>query len=441
MSVGVGGPLAQIRGVDIAAEGAYSRGMFAEVDFGLWVAGWTALAFTIIYGAFITYLGFQTRRLRKKIHYRILVTGSRGKSGTVRLIHAALSPSHPTYAKITGTAAQELYVDGSEVPTTRLGATSVSEMPIAVRRAARQGARYGVFECMAVSPPLIRTVQHAHVQAQMVVIPTIRLDHLEEEGLHLGAIAESIISAISGCDVVVTAVSQDVVLAVIEQYCREEGIELVVVHPDEQTPEILGHHPVNVALALAVAERLGVSRSDAQNGLESVSLEPRALEVYRAETTDGASVFLFDLGGANDPESAVEAFTDLRLPLDEVVPIMVNRWERPLRSVTFFASLRGAFPVVGVMGPLARWVSSRHDKKGFPGNHEHNRTEFFKVTKSMVTNLDALVEAIRHTRDFPNGRIFIVLLENIHDPLADRLRATFEREGEQVPAAQVRTTA
>lgn len=415
--------------------------MDPQIDFGLWIAGGTALAFTVLYGTFITVLAIQTRRLRRRIHYRILVTGSRGKSGTVRLIHAALSPYHPTYAKITGTAAKELYVDGTEVPTTRLGATSVSEMPIAVRRAARQGARFGVFECMAVSPNLIHTVQSAYVQAQMVVIPTIRLDHLEEEGLHLGAIAESIISAISGCDVVVTAVEQELVLAVIEQYCREESIELVSVRPDENTPEILGHHPVNVALALAVAERLGVSRSDAITGLETVSLEPRALEVYRATTSRGTSMFLFDLGGANDPESAVEAFTDLRLPLDEVVPIMVNRWERPLRSVTFFASLRGAFPVVGVLGPLSRWVATRHGAKGFPGKDSHDPTEFFKVTPSMAGNLDGLEEAIMQKRDFPNGRIFLVLLENIHDPAADIMRAVFERTGEQVPASTVRLAA
>ena len=219
-----------------------------------WIAGWTALVFVILYGVF---LSIRARRLvtaRGALSTRILVTGSRGKSGTVRLIHEILRRNGlPTFGKVTGTTAVELYPDGTEVPTTRLGAACVNEMPSAVMRANQLGATTGVFECMAVSPSLIELVSDSHIRPHIVVVPTIRLDHLEEEGLDEVSIARSIVDSVGKPGTLVVGVQQPEILEFFRATCRERGITLVEAVPRLGQPVVPGHHPTNVAVALAVS--------------------------------------------------------------------------------------------------------------------------------------------------------------------------------------------
>lgn len=403
--------------------------MRESIDFTSWVAGWTALTFVVVYGALVIGSVVQTAQARKKIPVRILVTGSRGKSGTVRLLHAVLSAWQPSYAKITGTSAREIFPDGREVETRRIGSTSSSEMPRAIRRAAQSGAWVGVFECMAISPHLIRMVQDSHVRARIVVIPAVRLDHLEEEGLSEFEIGKNIIDSIDGCEAIVTGVDQPDILEYYRGYCRERGIDLDVVHPDANTPECVGHHPTNVAVALAVAERLGVDRNLALAGIAGVSVEPRELQFQRVTLADGFQMDLIDLGGANDPQSAWEAIAREGFDHSPVVPILVNRWERPLRSVSFFAGFRGSAPHVAVAGTLTRWLATRHKKASYADTRKHRETQFFGLSLLLAKNLDELGRAIRERVKTPTGRVVLVLLENTHEYSADILRDTFERDG------------
>ena len=98
--------------------------MRETVDFTSWIAGWTALAFVVAYGIFLIRRSSRLKKALDAVPSRILVTGSRGKSGTVRLIHEILRRSgQSAYGKVTGTIAVELYPDGSEHETVRLGAT------------------------------------------------------------------------------------------------------------------------------------------------------------------------------------------------------------------------------------------------------------------------------------------------------------------------------
>ena len=143
--------------------------MRETVDFTSWIAGWTALAFVVAYGIFLIRRSSRLKKALDAVPSRILVTGSRGKSGTVRLIHEILRRSgQSAYGKVTGTVAVELYPDGSEHETVRLGAASVNEMPEAMMRSASLGASVGVFECMAVSPDLITMVSNSHIRPRLL---------------------------------------------------------------------------------------------------------------------------------------------------------------------------------------------------------------------------------------------------------------------------------
>ncbi len=401
-----------------------------------WVAGGTALTFVVAFGAALIADHVRAVRSRRRLRTRILVTGSRGKSGTVRLIHAALSGGDAlVYAKMTGTLAAEIDVHGIETPTVRLGAAGVSEMPLAIRRAAAQGATSEVFECMAVTPALIALVQQKMVRAHIVVIPTIRLDHLEE-GLSELDIGMSILRALDRPSIVVTGVTQPRIAEAYRAHAAERGIDLRFAVPTANTPTAPGHHPVNVELALAVAELEGVPRAVAIERLLAVSTEPRALTVQELQPEGAGLLRLVDLGGANDPQSAREAFDATGLDRDTVIPVLVNRWERPLRALSFIGAAVHRFPVVAIAGTLHAHAVGLDHSLITKVERLYDETCFVPLRRrdcGSVLRLSAWVE--RFIASSPEGIPIprpartIVLLENTHDPTADALRRLFDEHG------------
>lgn len=412
--------------------------MGEPIDFSSWVAGWTSLAFVVSYGFYIFFRVRAHRSALAAVPVRILVTGSRGKSGTVRLLHQIVNASsRPAYAKVTGTTAVEFFPDGREIPTTRWGAASVSEMPEALVRAKVNAAEVGIVECMAVTPELIRLVQVAHVKSEIVVIPTIRLDHLEEEGLTEQEIAQSIVDSVPGCRHLVVGVEQPDVLRVIREHCDNNDVALTVAAPGPEQPYVPGHHPTNVAVALAVADLLGITAESAYQAIAEASLEPRSLTMFAVDCAPGWTVGLIDLGGANDPQSAFEAIESVGLPEGRVVPVLVNRWERPLRALVFISAVLGRFPRVGVSGTLAPWARFFH--RAFPDHagEPHRESEVVSVSHAMARNPQLLAERLVGSADIaPGERVTVMLLENTHEPVTDAIRKTFATQGREIPVAE-----
>lgn len=398
------------------------------VDFSTWIPGWFSLAVVAIYGSLLISLAIRAKAAREKYQLRILVTGSRGKSGTVRLIHAGLSHSGlSAFGKVTGTVAVELFPDRAEKTTSRLGTAGISEMPQAVRRGAKAGATHGVFECMAVSPRLIHTIQAKYVQAQVVVIPTIRLDHLEDEGLDEFQIGMNILNAVGKCDHLVTGVDQPDLISAYRQWCERTGASFIHCVPNELTPVVPGHHPINVAVAQAVCELAGVSAESAKQSLKMAGLEPRTLELFRLELA-GTETLLIDIGGANDPSSAYEALQNWRLQDQKVVPVLVNRWERPLRSVIFSAALAGNYPVALVSGPLYHWLRKPKTLDYLRGAVATKAwdTNFVQLSYLDCLFPERIINKLRSVMpELVEGRLILLLVENTHGSKVDLLRSSF----------------
>jgi len=408
--------------------------MREPIDFSSWVAGLTALAFVLAYGVYVIIRARRHEQALRALSVRVLVTGSRGKSGTVRLIHQIVRDSgRAAYAKVTGTTAVELLPEGTEVPTRRLAAASVSEMPEAVIKARSLEADVGVFECMAVTPELIKLVHTSHVRSDIVVIPTIRLDHLEEEGLTEQEIARNIVESLPGCKHLVVGIEQPDVLDVVQAFCDANDITLTTARSTPDQPQVVGHHPTNVAVALEVAKLLGIDDEVARRSLFTASVEPRSLTMLLLEQTDGPDIGLVDLSGANDPQSAYEAIEGLGLNDETVVPILVHRWERPLRSLIFMSAVLGRFQTVGVSGPFWVWTKSFHPRLPDDSPQNHPDGSVVKITRSMAKKPELLVRRLieREAHD-PDSRVTVMLLENTHDSTADLLRKTFAREGREI---------
>ena len=405
-----------------------------DVDFTTWIPGWASTVAVLVYGSLLVTEAVRVRRARQSFTSRVLVTGSRGKSGTVRLIHAGLLDSGVSaYAKITGTAAVELEPDGTETPTVRRGGAGISELPQVMVRAAKTGAEVGVFECMAIAPDLIHLVQAKYVQARIVVIPTIRLDHLEDEGLTELEIGMNIFTAIDDCDYLVTGVDQPELQTAYQQWCDAKGITFVLAQPGPDTPRVLGHHPTNVEVARQVLKILGLADEQACTGMLKASTEPNATRLLSIPNEDGIALGLADIGAANDPQSAAEALKMWPLDGGVVIPIMANRWDRPLRSVVFSGALLGRYPVVGVSGTLFSWIRNLKQDKLSRDRRDFLHTELFKLTRRQATDpkrLESTLVGLLGTPD--TGRFVLMIMENTHDPNTNALRQTFASRGIQL---------
>lgn len=389
-----------------------------EIYFEDWGPGWTALSLTVVFGVYLVTQSARLIRARQTLETRILVTGSRGKSGTIRILHALfLSNQIPVYSKITGTTAVELFPDGSEKPTVRRGAAGIPEMKSAVLRSQAHEATVGVFESMAVTPKLIELVDRI-IKPHIGVIPTIRLDHTEEEGLTELEIGENILYSIRRCQEVFVAVDQPEIISRYKEMALEYGINIHFVSAAADQPNIPGQHPTNVALTIAVANHLGLNW---QGIVQRCTLEPEA-NIFHRLYHDGQLIELYDISGANDPQSAREAFQNLPISKDRlVIPVVVNRWARPQRGVIFSAVFEQFEPFVLRVGTQKR--GNRN-----PGERQQN---YIPLGPERLINLDTLSNFLNSKLPEENKpNIALVLFSNVHEPSADRIRDLFQKHGE-----------
>ncbi len=391
-----------------------------------WGPGWTSLIAVVIYGAFMIWRSVRQGRAQKSLTYRVLVTGSRGKSGCVRLIHAFFSAAGvSSYGKVTGKIAVEINTDSKVSGTVRIGVGGIPEMRQALIRASEQNAKLGVFESMAVLPKLIGLTAKI-IDPQIVVVPTIRLDHLEDEGMSEAEIARNIVSAIGKPEHLVTGVSHPLIQQEISKICRKQGIQLHLVAMDEDIPPIVGHHPLNVAIALKVCQLAGIDAKDALSKPELISREPEVATIRSIVGKQGTRVNYIDLGGANDPESAREGY--LRLGLDRsktlVVPVLINRWERPLRTALFTSLASQGFAVVGLCGSEARWSAKQISKAS------HGHTQIVRITPRIARDIDAIENLTKPYLRDGQSDITLVVLENTHDKTTETMREYFQEHGD-----------
>ena len=387
-------------------------------DLLLWGPGITALSFVLAIGVSTVVHGRRLIRARTNITHRILVTGSRGKSGTVRLIHAALAGTgHPTYAKITGTTAVELDLNQREISTARFGTIGVTEIADALTRANKQGAKFAVFECMAVKPDLIALVQNDIMQAEIVVIPTIRLDHLEDEGDDIIEIGMSILRAVGKPKLIVTGVDQPELMSAYQRHCEKLGIKLVFALANERSPKISGHHPANAAIALEVAHHFHIDSGKARAAMEQASHEPENQVIWKLLRM-GRDINYCDLGGANDPQSSAESVSSSAVFSEdrEIVPLLVHRWDRPLRALSFANAINPSkVKAVMVTGSLYPWTRAVLIRRGFDPDAILRLTR--RKAKRPLKMLDKFAEL------YPGNEksVTLVSVENVHDPANDVL--------------------
>jgi poly-gamma-glutamate synthase PgsB/CapB len=245
----------------------------------------------------------------EQIRTRVLVNGIRGKSSITRLCAGALRGSGlVTVAKTTGTAARFIHPDGSEEPVYRkFGIANVVEQIGIVRRAAAYRPDALVIECMAVMPDLQEINQSKLIRSTIGVLCNVREDHLAEMGPTLDDVARSLCRSMPVGGVCVTAERDR--LHILREEAARRDCRLIVVDPESVTDEEMAGFSwitfkENVAIALAVADLLGVYRGSALTGMWSAPPDPGVLSVERYQV-DGKLLRVANVFAANDPESTL----------------------------------------------------------------------------------------------------------------------------------------
>ncbi|MEV0438312.1 poly-gamma-glutamate synthase PgsB [Streptomyces spectabilis] len=270
---------------------------------------------------------------------RVLVNGIRGKSSITRLCAGALRGGDlTTVAKTTGTAARFIHPDATEEPVYRkFGIANVVEQIGIVRRAAAYNPDALVIECMAVMPALQEINQSKLIRSTIGVLCNVREDHLAEMGPTLDDVARSLSRSMPENGICVTAEKDR--FDILKEEAEARNCELIYADPETVTDDELRGFSwftfkENVAIALKVAELLGVGREVALQGMYDAPPDPGVLSVERYVTEDNKKLRFANVFAANDPESTLMNINQLldlgaiHRPLNVVINCRPDRVER-----------------------------------------------------------------------------------------------------------------
>ena len=327
-------------------------------------------------GGLVAYLVIDLRQLQKarsSIDILIHVNGIRGKTTVVRMLDGIFRQAgYKTFSKVTGTLPEVCGVDGQRRPIVRRRGARIGEPAKIIRQAASEGAQVLILECMAVKP-LYQGKSAQMIQADYVLINNVRLDHGEDMGLSRQAIAESlaevIVKPLSGFGKPIhptILVGDTPHRKVFMQKANDLALDWRLVESEPLVPEAVSHeHPDNVAMAMALADHLGIDRDLALTGLSKRVGNPRQTDVVAFG--GGHCAFGMTINDLDSTESFYRKHVGGQS--NETTTLLFNdRADRPVRSGLFLHWMVTK-PVgrIYLAGDRTRWNRRRLRKLGYRG--------------------------------------------------------------------------
>lgn len=271
-------------------------------------------------------------RLRQleNVDYRVLVTGSRGKSSVVRLLHAAFeSIGIESWARITGVEPRELQPSGERLIQRTAGA-HVEEMRWWLKRLSPTAGAV-VLENSAVTPEF-QGLAAQWLKPDITVFTNDAADHQEAWGSEPRAaavvLAESVPEA--GQVVLPASLENDSVLT---RLLERRSCSLFFAPRAGENPTDV--KSINLGLAVEVIRRLGLPDEPALAAMESHSGDCYDFRVVNRGGAELALAF-----SANDLSSTRKLFDSLGWDPMETCLVYNHRRDRPERFRAFAEWLR-----------------------------------------------------------------------------------------------------
>src|SRR6266568_1312704 len=286
------------------------------------------------------------RRL-ESIPIRIHVNGSRGKTGTARLIGSALRANGlRVVVKTTGKIPSTIDVHGRERCIREFESEGFPEGNIreqlgTVAMAAKQGAEALVVECMALYPEVQQVSEEKFIRATIGVITNVRRDHLEVMGPDLVSAARTLSLMIPRDQVLVTC--EDRLLPVLKEEAAKRGAAVVKADQNSVPDTLIDAFPYitfkdNVAIALKVSQLLGMDREKSLEGMLQSTPDYGTVRVFRREGLHGKYLVVLALG-VNDIDSVSTVMEELlrrgKVNRGPMVGLFNSRDDRAQRSAEF----------------------------------------------------------------------------------------------------------
>jgi hypothetical protein len=286
---------------------------------------------------------------------RVLVTGSRGKSSVVRMLHAAfLDAGLQTYARITGVVPRELGPGGVRtIERSTLG--HVEEMRWWLKNLPAN-TQAVVLENSAIAPDL-QHLAGAWLRPQITVLGNTLPDHQEAWGTSAADAARALTGGIpqGGRVVLPIALRRDGLLM---DLLSQRACDCVFAQPVDPAVEV--HRATNMGLALAVVTQLGLSVRKARKAILAL---PAGRFDFKVMACGGAELAL--AFSVNDIASSQALFESLQWRKQDTRIVFNHRADRPARLRSFLGWLNdSAWRDVTIIGdrPLMRTGRARYVK-------------------------------------------------------------------------------
>ncbi|GAB2991926.1 poly-gamma-glutamate synthase PgsB [Nocardioides montaniterrae] len=399
------------------------------------------LSITVLWIVAVLLVGYWWLSLRahekrmRGLDVRVHVNGIRGKSTVTRLVAAVLREGgFVTVAKTTGSAARVIGPLGEEDRIHRLGAPTINEQVDIVKEHVTEHTEALVMECMAVRPLYQEFSQEHIVRSDITIITNVREDHQDEMGETLEEIADSMAVTTPRGGLLITAEDRPHLRARLAEHAAARGSRFLYADPATVRDEDMRgfdylQFKSNVAIGLAIAEELGISRRRAIEGMwKSVP----DIGVVRLKTYDirGKKVTWVPMFAANDRESVVLTLETLiaQWPANAtIIGVLNNRLDRGRRA-ELFAEMAGSdlkpfLDHTVLFGAYEDTVEAQILAGGV------DRSTVHRMGDSVKPDLDQILDAIAAM--IPGEEGVLVGMVNIHTEQAEALMHHFaEEDGE-----------
>jgi len=263
--------------------------------------------------------------LKQNSRYRILVTGSRGKSSLVRLLHCALNHCEiPTYARMTGVVPRELGPESDKTILRSAGA-HVEEMRWWLNQLPADCSGI-VLENSAIAKDL-QPLAGQWLRPQVAILANILPDHQEVWGPTTDCAAMTLVAGIpKGCPVVIPDQLKNHPL--LSSLLKRKGCPIIVA--ETQHCGSSDFQQYNIQLALAALQSVGCEKNIALEGLERLKPDRFDFHVKYKDGVEFAMAFT-----ANDVASTVGLFQSLSWREEETLLVFNHRSDRIGRLNSF----------------------------------------------------------------------------------------------------------